>query len=677
MDLGPFKLNKLDIKMKKYIVPFLIVAISFLGGAKKSIAQKTLSPKEVMSVFPYQVNTQAATALESMGTWKTNDWNTFFSLVLDSTTQTKFTYALHAYVNKVSLEEKNKKAFVALLTKQLNKTKLEYAKILYAEELKLLNDNQFVNTRLQQLPSQSTKTKSEKTFTNPTQQLLNLQDKFEQSKNVIERKNIIWEASKISSIGSFMFIAKFLQDPALSGYAATALARLSLHNESIRGDEVRSILEQSLPLIHGEDSVYIVPALTAHIKKMPYDYGYVSLFNGKDLTGWKGLVANPIARANMSDTALKAAQIKADIKMNEDWVVNDGLLNFTGNLHGENLATVKQYGDIEMFVDWRIQEKGDAGIYLRGTPQVQIWDTSRREVGAQVGSGGLYNNQKNVSKPLVVADNKVGEWNNFHIIMRGDKVTVYLNGVLVTDNIPLENYWNHNLPLFAKEQIELQAHGTFVSYRNIYLRELPSNEAVSLNEAEKNEGFSLLFDGTNIDEWTGNTVGYLIQDGALVVNPENGSGGNLYTKKEYSDFVYRFDFQLTPGANNGIGIHAPLTGDAAYVGMEVQVLDSEDPKYAELKPYQYHGSVYGVIPAKRGYLKPTGEWNNEEIMVKGTMIKVTLNGTLILEGDYAAASKYGTIDHLEHPGLLNKTGHIGFLGHGDIVRFKNMRIKRI
>ena len=663
--------------MKKYIVPFLIVAISFLGGAKKSIAQKTLSPKEVMSVFPYQVNTQAATALESMGTWKTNDWNTFFSLVLDSTTQTKFTYALHAYVNKVSLEEKNKKAFVALLTKQLNKTKLEYAKILYADELKLLNDNQFVNTRLQQLPLQSTKTKSEKTFTNPTQQLLNLQDKLEQSKNVIERKTIIWEASKISSIGSFMFIAKFLQDPALSGYAATALARLSLNNESIRGDEVRSILEQSLPLIRGEDSVYIVPALTAHIKKMPYDYGYVSLFNGKDLTGWKGLVANPIARANMSDTALKGAQIKADIKMNEDWVVKDGLLNFTGNLHGENLATVKQYGDIEMFVDWRIQEKGDAGIYLRGTPQVQIWDTSRREVGAQVGSGGLYNNQKNISKPLVVADNKVGEWNNFHIIMRGDKVTVYLNGVLVTDNIPLENYWNHNLPLFAKEQIELQAHGTFVSYRNIYLRELPSNEAVSLNEAEKNEGFSLLFDGTNIDEWTGNTVGYLIQDGALVVNPENGSGGNLYTKKEYSDFVYRFDFQLTPGANNGIGIHAPLSGDAAYVGMEVQVLDSEDPKYAELKPYQYHGSVYGVIPAKRGYLKPTGEWNNEEIMVKGTMIKVTLNGTLILEGDYAAASKNGTIDHLEHPGLLNKTGHIGFLGHGDIVRFKNMRIKRI
>ncbi|MEN9701148.1 MAG: hypothetical protein RIR55_463, partial [Bacteroidota bacterium] len=261
----------------------------------------------------------------------------------------------------------------------------------------------------------------------------------------------------------------------------------------------------------------------------------------------------------------------ADKKMREDWIVQDGLLNFTGNEHGENLATIKQYGDMEMFIDWRIQPKGDAGIYLKGTPQVQIWDTSRREVGAQVGSGGLYNNQKNVSKPLVVADNNVGEWNNFHIIMRGDRVTVYLNGILVTDNIPLENYWDHNLPLFAKEQIELQAHGTFVSYRNIYLRELPPTEPIKLNEQETKDGFSLLFDGTNINEWTGNTAGYLVQDGTLVVTPDKGSGGNLYTKNEYSDFVYRFEFQLTPGANNGIGVHAPLQGDAAYVGMEVQV----------------------------------------------------------------------------------------------------------
>jgi hypothetical protein len=474
-----------------------------------------------------------------------------------------------------------------------------------------------------------------------------------------------------------MLLAKFLEDDAVKYNAALAISKLAINDLSIQGAEARVILEKALPLIHGEDSAILFPALSAHLKKMPYDYGFVTLFNGKDLTGWKGLVSNPIARSKMSDTALQAAQVKADKKMQEDWVVKDGLLNFTGNEHGENLATVKVYGDIEMYIDWRIQSKGDAGIYLRGTPQVQIWDTSRREVGAQVGSGGLYNNQKNVSKPLVVADNKVGEWNTFHIIMNGDKVTVYLNGVLVTDHIPLENYWNHNLPLFAKEQIELQAHGTFVSYRNIYLRELPTNEPIKLNEQEKKDGFSLLFDGTNINEWTGNTTGYIIQDGALVVNPEKGSGGNLYTREEFADFIYRLDFQLTPGANNGIGVHAPLEGDAAYVGMEIQVLDGEHPKYAEIQPYQHHGSLYGVIPAKRGYLKPTGEWNSEEIMVKGSKIKVTLNGTVILEGDYALASKNGTIDHQEHPGLLNKTGHLGFLGHGDVVRFKNMRVKRI
>ena len=654
-----------------------MIAISFLSETKITHAQAILTPKEAINVFPYQHNTEASAALESMDAWKNADWKIFFSLVEDTSQQTKFTYALHAYVNKVSLDEKRRSRFVSVLKKQYKKAKSEYAIILFQEELKLLNDNSYVSARLSLLPLPLPLNKADGNKFNPTQLLLDLQDKVEKPLSPIQKKNIIWQASKISGIGSFMFVAKFLQDPELGSMVANALAKMAMNDENIRGLEARSILEKALPLLHGEDSFYLVPALTKHLKKMPYDYGFVSLFNGKDLTGWKGLVANPIARAKMNDSLLQIAQAKADIKMNEDWVVKDGLLNFTGNLRGENLATVKQYGDIEMFVDWRIQAKGDAGIYLRGTPQVQIWDTSRREVGAQVGSGGLYNNQKNVSKPLVVADNKVGEWNTFHIIMKADKVTVYLNGILVTDNIVLENFWNRTLPLFVKEQIELQAHGTFVSYRNIYVRELPTSELITLNTQEATEGFSILFDGTQINEWTGNTAGYLIKEGALVVNPENGSGGNLYTKNEYADFIYRFEFQLTPGANNGIGIHAPLEGDAAYVGMEVQVLDSEDPQYAKLQPYQYHGSVYGVMPAKRGYLKPTGDWNEEEIMVKGTKIKVTLNGTVILDGDYVAASKNGTIDHNAHPGLLNKTGHIGFLGHGDVVRFKNMRIKTL
>jgi hypothetical protein len=431
----------------------------------------------------------------------------------------------------------------------------------------------------------------------------------------------------------------------------------------------------ALPLLKGEDSAFLSGKLNALLKKMPYDHGFASLFNGMDLTGWKALVGNPLTRAKMTPAELNAAENAANEKTKGDWVVKDGLLIFTG--HGENLATEKKYRDIEMYVDWKITEKGDAGIYLRGSPQVQIWDTSRRDVGAQVGSGGLYNNQKNESKPLVVADNKVGEWNRFHIIMKGDKVTVWLNGILVTDNVTLENYWDRSIPIFPEEQIELQAHGTYVAYRNIYLRELPPNEPAALTEEEKKEGFISLFNGLDLSQWIGNTAGYLVKDGVVEVDPEIHGGGNLYTRDEFSNFIYRFEFQLTPGANNGIGIRAPLEGDIAYTGMEIQVLDNEAPMYKDLHPYQYHGSVYGVIPAKRGYLLPTGEWNKEEITARGNKIKVVLNGTVILDGDIKEASKNGTMDHKEHPGLFRPTGHLGFLGHGDVVRFRNMRVKRL
>jgi len=203
--------------------------------------------------------------------------------------------------------------------------------------------------------------------------------------------------------------------------------------------------------------------------------GFVQLFNGKDLTGWKGLVGDPISRQKLSKDSLVIKQKAADEVMKSGWKVENGELLFTGE--GENLATVKQYANFELLVDWKIYDdgnkKGDAGIYLRGTPQVQIWDTSRRDAGAEVGSGGLYNNQVNKSKPMKVADKPLGEWNHFRIIMKDDKVTVYLNGELVTDNVVLENYWDRNAPIFPKEQIELQAHGSRVGYKNIYIRELP------------------------------------------------------------------------------------------------------------------------------------------------------------------------------------------------------------
>ena len=654
--------------MKKicYIIGFCLLT------AIQTFAQSNVV--ESIQSFPYQKTTDASASLETMNNWESANWKAFFKLMDDTSHKTKATYALHAYVNKIANSDK-RAAFAKQLVKQKKKAKTEYAKIAIQDELNLLTEATIVNERNNSLPKIVVSPVEVVSTKNDIQKLLDLQDKMETAKNPIEQKRIIAEAARVPGFGSFIFTSKYLDNASINKEAALAVTRLALADITIKGSVVREALEKALPLISGVDSSILVTKLKAHLKKLPYDYGFVSMFNGKDLTGWKGLVGNPIYRNKQTDSALKALQTKADAKIVNDWVVKDGVLVFTG--HGDNLCTEKKYGDFEMYVDWKITAQGDAGIYLRGSPQVQIWDTSRREVGAQVGSGGLYNNQKNQSKPLVVADNAIGSWNNFHIIMKGDKVTVYLNGVLVTDNVVLENYWDRNLPIFIKEQIELQAHGTYVAYRNLYIRELPDNKAVNLSEEEKKEGFVNLFDGTNIDQWMGNTAGYIVNDGALVVVPDNGSGGNLYTKEEYADFIYRFEFQLTPGANNGIGVHAPPVGDAAYVGMEIQVLDNEAPIYNSLQAYQYHGSVYGIAAAKRGYLLPTGEWNKEEIMLKGSKIKVTLNGTVINEVDLKEATKNGTVDHKEHPGLNRTTGHIGFLGHGDVVRFKNMRIKKI
>ncbi|MDF2158126.1 DUF1080 domain-containing protein [Algoriphagus sp. CAU 1675] len=201
--------------------------------------------------------------------------------------------------------------------------------------------------------------------------------------------------------------------------------------------------------------------------------------------------------------------------------------------------------------------------------------------------------------------------------------------------------------------------------------------SVSAQSLGSEQGFTQLFNGTNLDGWVGNKTSYRAENGMIVIDPKGTGGGNLYTEKEYGNFVLRFEFQLTPGANNGLGIHAPLEGDAAYEGKELQILDNTAEKYSQLHEYQYHGSVYGVIAAKKGYLKPVGEWNQEEVIVEHPKIKIILNGETILEGDYLEASKNGTLDGKDHPGLERSTGHIGFLGHGDVVRFKNIRIKEL
>ena len=189
------------------------------------------------------------------------------------------------------------------------------------------------------------------------------------------------------------------------------------------------------------------------------------------------------------------------------------------------------------------------------------------------------------------------------------------------------------------------------------------------------DGFVSVFNGTDLTGWTGAVDGYGVQDGNLVCLKEGG--GNLYIDKEYSDFVLRFEFKLEADGNNGLGIRAEQGKDAAYYGMELQILDNTAEMYAELEPWQYHGSIYGVVAAERGHLNPLGEWNAQEVIADGNDITVILNGVTIVDANLQEAAGQGTVDEKEHPGLFNESGYIGFLGHGHRVEFRNIRIKEL
>ena len=209
---------------------------------------------------------------------------------------------------------------------------------------------------------------------------------------------------------------------------------------------------------------------------------------------------------------------------------------------------------------------------------------------------------------------------------------------------------------------------------------------------DREQGFTTLFNGKDFTGWVygrrangaenKSGKGYQIENGVIFSTKEDGC--NLYTEKEYADFVFRFDFKLTENANNGIGIRAPLEGDSAYVGIEIQVLDDGGSSYTKLQPYQYHGSIYGMVPSKRGFQKPVGEWNTEEITARGRRISVTLNGTTIVDADLDDVKDEAMLKthrDLSKPegsrGIANTKGHIGLLGHGARVEFRNLRIKEL
>jgi hypothetical protein len=406
--------------------------------------------------------------------------------------------------------------------------------------------------------------------------------------------------------------------------------------------------------------------------------GFVALFNGRDLSGWRGGDTFDHRKLLAMPAAERAAQIaKWTTSMKEHWSAADGELVNDGQ--GAYATTEKDYGDFELRLEYRTVPKADSGIYLRGVPQVQIWDYTEKEkfpIGAGKGSGGLWNNSPGApgKDPLVLADKPFGEWNKFRIVMVGARVSVWLNDQLVVDHALMENYYDRKTPVPRTGPIQLQTHGGEIRWRNVYLRELPAEEANRLLKSRNNAGFERAFNGRDWTGWTGPLENYDIRDGAIVCKPEKG--GTIYTKETYADFAVRLEFQIPPGGNNGLAIRYPGEGDAAYSGMcELQVLDNLSPQYADLDARQYHGSAYGMVPAHRDYLRPAGQWNFQEVFVKGATIQVELNGTMILDADLSRVTQY--LGNKAHPGKSLASGHFGFAGHNDPVAFREIQIKRL
>jgi hypothetical protein len=406
--------------------------------------------------------------------------------------------------------------------------------------------------------------------------------------------------------------------------------------------------------------------------------GYTALFNGQDLTGWRGgetfdprkLLAMPADQRD-AQIARWTDSMKAHWRAANGELVNDG--------EGAYATTEKDYGDFELRVEYKTVPGADSGIYLRGCPQVQIWDYTDKTkfaIGADKGSGGLWNNSPGApgKDPLVLADKPFGQWNAFRILMVGARVSVWLNGKLVVDHAPLENYYDRKTPVPPKGPIQLQTHGGEIRWRNIFIRQIRSDEADRILASHGNAGFKPIFDGRDFTGWAGPTNNYEVVNGAIQCRPHKG--GTIYTSAEYTNFLARLEIKLPPGGNNGLAIRYPGSGEPAYTGMcEIQVLDDhyEQATGQKIDPRQADGSAYGMFAAARGYQHPIGEWNFEEVTINGPKIRVELNGTVILNCDVSTVKEF--MANHAHPGKDHPAGHFGFAGHNDPVAFRHIQIK--
>jgi hypothetical protein len=407
--------------------------------------------------------------------------------------------------------------------------------------------------------------------------------------------------------------------------------------------------------------------------------GFESLFDGKTLERWTALeTQDPRKFEALSADEQKSLVDKGQEAKAKFWRVENGEIVNDGD--GPYLTTLENFRDFEFRIDYKTVAKADSGVYLKATPQVQIWDTTEAggkwNIGADKGSGGLWNNSPGApgKDPLVLADRPFGEWNRLRVIQVGQRTSVWLNGQQVVDFAIMENYWDRALPLVSQGPVQLQTHGGEIRWRNVFIRELNAEESNEWLRSHGDDGFHSVFDGKSFDGWAGPIENYEIVDGAL--RCKDGKGGTIYTRDEYADFQVRLDFKLPPSGNNGLAIRYPGSGDTAYVGMcELQVLDSEHPNYAKLDQRQYHGSAYGMVAAHRGYLRETGEWNYQEVTVRGSTIRVETNGTVILDCDLSMVEEF--MAGSPHPGKDRTSGHFGFAGHSDPVEYRNIAIRKL
>lgn len=409
--------------------------------------------------------------------------------------------------------------------------------------------------------------------------------------------------------------------------------------------------------------------------------GFTPLFNGTDLEGWTALKTEDPRKFKARSEEEQAEVIEAGLAaMKEFWRVENGEIVNDGE--GPFLTTLQEFRDYELLLEYKTVAKADSGIYLKASPQVQIWDFTEAggkwNIGADKGSGGLWNNKKGSlgKDPSELADNPFGEWNSVRIIQIGARTSVWLNDKLVVDHAIMEdNHWGKGLPLVNRGPIQLQTHGGEIRWRNLSIREIAADECAEILGAKNADGFDVAHNGKDFEGWAGKVENYEVNDG--VIRCKDGKGGTIFTETEYSDFAVRFHFKLPEGGNNGLAIRYPGgdgSADTAYQGMcELQVLDSEHPKFATLDSRQYHGSAYGMAAAHRGYLRPAGQWNFQEVTVVGSTIKVELNGAVILDCDLSNVEEY--LADRPHPGKDRESGHFGFAGHSDPVEFKNVRIK--